>query len=283
MPGGKLAPNLARRGVQERPDEVAWITYTTFNMKDPVVGGYTPEKIALRRAMSMAYPIQEEIAIIYKNQATEAHSHIAPGMAGYTPERSPTLVQPGQGQGVARHVRLRGPNGDGWREMPDGSPLVIDRPPTRSCASARERALAARHDRHRVRITFDKSRSSRTCASRHSSAGAGSATAGSPTTPRREFPAALPHQVDRRGQLHALQPCGVRRALREVEGDARLARAHGDLPADGAHPLGVQPLAGELHPHALDPGPALGDRVQEAPVRARAVEVPRRRPRKLAK
>jgi ABC-type transport system substrate-binding protein len=54
MPGGRLAPNLARAGVQVRPDEVAWITYTTFNMNDPVVGGYTPEKIALRRAIGMA-------------------------------------------------------------------------------------------------------------------------------------------------------------------------------------------------------------------------------------
>jgi len=48
-PGGKLAPDLARRGIEVRPDEVAWITYTTFNMKDPVVGGYTPERIALLR------------------------------------------------------------------------------------------------------------------------------------------------------------------------------------------------------------------------------------------
>ena len=27
--------------------------FTYFNMEDPVVGGYTPEKIALRRAISM--------------------------------------------------------------------------------------------------------------------------------------------------------------------------------------------------------------------------------------
>ncbi|MEO8103875.1 MAG: ABC transporter substrate-binding protein, partial [Betaproteobacteria bacterium] len=67
MPGGKLAPNLVKRGMVTRPDEVAWLTYTTFNMADTidgkanVVGGYAPENIALRRAMSMAYPVEEEI------------------------------------------------------------------------------------------------------------------------------------------------------------------------------------------------------------------------------
>ncbi|MHA4875808.1 hypothetical protein, partial [Enterococcus faecium] len=51
-PGGRLAPNLARRGMQlhlvPQPD----VTYTYFNMDDPVVGGYTPERVALRRAIA---------------------------------------------------------------------------------------------------------------------------------------------------------------------------------------------------------------------------------------
>ena len=158
MPGGNLAPNLARRGVQVRPDEIAWITYTTFNMKDPVVGGYTPEKIALRRAMSMAYPIQEEIAIIYKNQATEVHTHIAPGMAGYTPERSPTLeYSPAKAKALLDMYGYVDRDGDGWREMPDGSPLVIDQ------ASVPVQMERQRNELWRramadigVRMTFDK-------------------------------------------------------------------------------------------------------------------------------
>ena len=52
---GKLKPELAAKGIQHeillRPN--TWWTY--FNMEDPVVGGYTPEKIALRRAIGMAY------------------------------------------------------------------------------------------------------------------------------------------------------------------------------------------------------------------------------------
>jgi ABC-type transport system substrate-binding protein len=127
MPAGHLAPDLARRGIQVTPDDVAWITYTIFNMEDPVVGGYTPAKVALRRAMSLAYPIQEEIAIIYKDQALKIDSPIAPGMAGYTPERSPTLeYDPAKAKALLDMYGYIDRDGDGWREMPDGSPLTID-------------------------------------------------------------------------------------------------------------------------------------------------------------
>ena len=127
MPGGKLAPNLAKRGVQVRPDEVAWVTYTTFNMQDPVIGGYTPEKIALRRAISLAYPVHEEVAILYKNQAIKVDSPIAPGMAGYTPETSPTLeYNPAKAKALLDMFGYVDRDGDGWRDMPDGSPLTFD-------------------------------------------------------------------------------------------------------------------------------------------------------------
>ena len=158
LPGGRLAPHLARRGMEVRPDEVAWITYTTFNMNDPVVGGYTPEKIALRRAMSLAYPIHEEIAIVYKNQPLAVHSPIAPGMAGYTPERSPTLeYDPARAKALLDMFGYVDRDGDGFREMPDGSPLVVDQASTpdqrsRSRNQLWRRAMADIG----VRMTFDK-------------------------------------------------------------------------------------------------------------------------------
>ena len=38
--------------------------YTYFNMDDPVVGGYTPDKIALRRAISLAIDVEREIRLV---------------------------------------------------------------------------------------------------------------------------------------------------------------------------------------------------------------------------
>jgi ABC-type transport system substrate-binding protein len=158
MPGGKLAPDLARRGIEVRPDEVAWITYTTFNMKDPTVGGYTPEKIALRRAIGMAYPIDEEIAIIYKNQALKTESYIAPGMAGYLPETTPTLeYSPAKAKALLDMYGYVDRDGDGWREMPDGSPLAIDQATVPGQRERERNKLWARAMADvGIRMTFDK-------------------------------------------------------------------------------------------------------------------------------
>jgi ABC-type transport system substrate-binding protein len=108
--------------------------------------------------MSMAYPIQDEIAIIYKNQATAVHSHIAPGMAGYTPEWSPTLeYSPAKAKALLDMYGYVDRDGDGWREQPDGTPLAID---IASYPNQRERQrnqlwLRAMSDIG-VRVTFDK-------------------------------------------------------------------------------------------------------------------------------
>ena len=158
MPGGKLAPNLAKRGVQVRPDEVAWITYTTFNMQDPVLGGYTAEKVALRRAISLAYPIHEEISILHKNQAIKVDSPIAPGMAGYTPETSPTLeFSPAKAKALLDMFGYVDRDGDGFREMPDGSPLVIDMAST-PLQQERQRNQLWRRALHDIgiNVTFNK-------------------------------------------------------------------------------------------------------------------------------
>ena len=61
------------------------ITYTFFNFKDPVVGGFAKEKIALRRAIAMAYNVGEEIRVIRQGQAIQAQSIIPPGVVGYNP------------------------------------------------------------------------------------------------------------------------------------------------------------------------------------------------------
>src|SRR5258706_15919073 len=55
MPNNKLAPNLAKKGIEMEQTPALDLTYNFFNMNDPVVGGYTPEKVALRRAISLGY------------------------------------------------------------------------------------------------------------------------------------------------------------------------------------------------------------------------------------
>jgi ABC-type transport system substrate-binding protein len=106
MPGGKIAPYLAKRGIQGvrnlNPD--SGLAY--FNMEDPVVGGYTPEKIALRRAIALAYDADVEIKQIRRGgiRAQSPWCH-TPGLRPAVQERDGRL-RPGTRARLARSVRL---------------------------------------------------------------------------------------------------------------------------------------------------------------------------------
>ena len=64
MPNGKVAPNLAKRGIQGyRIVEPPIRPGRCFNMEDPVVGGYTPDKVALRRAIGLAFDVDARSAM----------------------------------------------------------------------------------------------------------------------------------------------------------------------------------------------------------------------------
>ncbi len=129
MPGGYLAPNLAKRGITgvraPNPDAVL----TLFNMDDPVVGGLAPERVALRRAISLAYDTEREVRIARRGQAIVAYSPLVPHTTGYEPEFRSEMGEFNRPKANAL-LDLYGyvdRNGDGWREQPDGSPLELRR------------------------------------------------------------------------------------------------------------------------------------------------------------
>lgn len=125
MPGGKLAPRLAKEGVKAQREPQMEIVFTYFNMEDPVVGGYTPEKVALRRAIVLAYDNGAEINVARKGQAMQAQSHIPPGVVGYDPEFRTDAGE----HNIAKAKALLDTygyidrDGDGWREDPQGKPI----------------------------------------------------------------------------------------------------------------------------------------------------------------
>jgi ABC-type transport system substrate-binding protein len=127
IPNNRIAPNLAKRGIAMAQVPGLDLTFNYFNMEDPTVGGYTPEKVALRRAISLGYKTQDEIAIIRKNQAVQAQTPYSPGVAGYDPNFRTTAGE----YNVAKAKALLDMfgyvdrDGDGYREMPDGGPLEL--------------------------------------------------------------------------------------------------------------------------------------------------------------
>ena len=127
-PNGRLAPNLARRGVQLYRMLNADSHFTYFNMEDPVVGGYTPERIALRRAIALALDVEREIRIIRRGQAVPAQSIVVPHTSGYDPRFKSENgdFDPARAQALLDLHGYVDRDGDGWRDQPDGQPLTLE-------------------------------------------------------------------------------------------------------------------------------------------------------------
>ena len=127
FPGNKIAPGLGRAGIRMQQVPALDFTYVYFNMEDATVGGYTPDKIALRRAISLGYKSSDEIAIIRKGQAIPAYTPYAPGAQGWTPDFKTNVGEydPAKAKALLDMYGYKDVDGDGFREMPDGSPLVL--------------------------------------------------------------------------------------------------------------------------------------------------------------
>ncbi len=126
-PNGKIAPNLAKQGIRLQRYLNPDVAMSYFNMEDPVVGGYSPEKVALRRAVQLAYDIDYEIRIIRRGQAIPAQAPMAPGTYGFDPafRTANSTYDIARAKALLDIYGYVDRNGDGWREQPDGSPLVL--------------------------------------------------------------------------------------------------------------------------------------------------------------
>ncbi len=127
VPNRSLAPNLVKQGIRAELVPALDLAFLYFNMKDPIVGGYTPEKVALRRAISLAYRSQDEIDIVQKGLAIPAHTPYSPGVAGYDPNfrTSASEYSPAKARALLDMHGYVDRDGDGFRDMPDGSPLIL--------------------------------------------------------------------------------------------------------------------------------------------------------------
>ena len=128
-PNGRLAPNLAKRGIQMRRQVNSDSAYLYFNMEDPVVGGYTPDKVALRRAIGLAIDSDKLIRIGYRGQAIAAQAPANPHTTGYDAQFKSEMgdFSPARAKALLDLYGYVDRDGDGWRDLPDGRPLVIDR------------------------------------------------------------------------------------------------------------------------------------------------------------
>ncbi len=126
-PGGKLAPALAKKGIRLarslNPDSV----FMYFDMRDKLIGGNAPEKVALRRAMSLAIDGQRIIDRLYRGQGIPAQSPIVPHTSGYDAAFKSEMSDhdPARAKALLDLYGYVDRDGDGIREAPDGTPLRV--------------------------------------------------------------------------------------------------------------------------------------------------------------
>jgi oligopeptide transport system substrate-binding protein len=124
---GSLLPQYAKQGVTlQRVQETGLAFFAYFNMNDPVVGGYTPEKVALRRAILMGYDPGELIRVGLQGQGKVADQLISPEVPGYVAGfKNTNAHDPALARALLDKFGYKDRDGDGFRERPDGKPLVL--------------------------------------------------------------------------------------------------------------------------------------------------------------
>ena len=120
--GGKVAPNLAKQGMRLHRTLGSDVFLMFFNMDDPVVGGTSPEKVALRRAIGLAMDVQREIRVARGGQAIPAQGTYPPGTVGYDPTFKSAMSDhdPARAMALLDVYGYVDRDGDGCRDTPDG-------------------------------------------------------------------------------------------------------------------------------------------------------------------
>lgn len=122
---GKLQPELVAKGIQLSRIIDPEMSYYYWDMKDPVVGGFALDKIALRRAISMAHNVQEDIDIVWNGEAIALPYPIPPGVVGYDPDYKSSIPYDRAAANALLDAFGYRKGKDGWRTLPDGKPLAI--------------------------------------------------------------------------------------------------------------------------------------------------------------
>jgi ABC-type transport system substrate-binding protein len=124
---GELKPDLKAKGLSMYRMSTPSVGFAAFNFRDPTVGGFTPDKVALRRAIAMAYNGDQLVRIVFNGNGSRAQMPVPPDVYGYDPSyRSSIPYDPDLANRLLdRFGYARG--SDGFRRMPDGKPLLLVR------------------------------------------------------------------------------------------------------------------------------------------------------------
>ena len=121
----QLKPEIKKQGIRLYANKEAEITYSMINMLDPIIGGNSLDKVALRRAIAMSFNVNESIRILRKGQAVKAEMLVPAGVNGHNPNyRSSVGYNPTLANKLLDHFGYK-KGADGYRNFPNGKPLIL--------------------------------------------------------------------------------------------------------------------------------------------------------------
>lgn len=125
MAGATLKPEFVAMGAKLSRIVDPELAYPYFNMRKGTFVGLGKEKIALRRALILAYDSEEEVRTVWNGQAQAIEFPVPPDIVGHLPKyrsSNPTDLK----LAIALLDKFGYKIGaDGWRAHPDGKPLVV--------------------------------------------------------------------------------------------------------------------------------------------------------------
>jgi ABC-type transport system substrate-binding protein len=123
---GKLKPEYAARGITRRVFPEPFLFSMYFNTADPVIGGMSNERIALRRAMALGFDTDTLIRVVLAGQALPATQIVPPGVGGHDPERpAKSLYDPATAKALLDRFGYDKRDAEGYRKALDGSRLAV--------------------------------------------------------------------------------------------------------------------------------------------------------------
>ena len=156
----RLKPELVKRGIALHRQSEPSLGFFFFNLEDPVVGGYEPARLALRRAIALGYDREGAIRQLSNGQAIVADQPVPPGLFGHDASIGVKVpYDPVAARALLDRFGYKDRDGDGYRETPEGKPLTIAKGSTTDAAARASDELWKRNmDAIGIRITFVKNK-----------------------------------------------------------------------------------------------------------------------------
>jgi ABC-type transport system substrate-binding protein len=126
LANGKLKPEYAARGIERHVFPEPFLFSVYFNVVDPVLGGMSNDRIALRRAVALGLDVDALLKVVYAGQAMPANQIVPPGVGGHDPTLPvKPLYDPAAARALLDRFGYRSVDNGGYRNAPDGKPLTL--------------------------------------------------------------------------------------------------------------------------------------------------------------